>query len=163
MMVTILCIAGIILLMGGIAGCFLPVLPGPPLCFLALLIQNVNETPPFEKQFLWIWGGIAVTVTALDYVIPMYSTKKFGGSKFGIWGCGIGLLGGIWLGPIGIIIGPLVGAFAGELINNLNPSRAFRSAMGSFIGFLAGTLLKLAVCLAMCGYFARFVYTLIVR
>ncbi|MBA4057272.1 MAG: DUF456 domain-containing protein [Marivirga sp.] len=158
MMATVLIIIGIILLLAGIAGCILPLLPGPPLCFLALLIQQLNDKPPFTTDFLLIWAGITIVVTILDYVIPLYGTRKFGGSKYGIWGCTIGLIAGFWLGPFGIIIGPFVGAFVGEIIANNDSATALKSAFGSFIGFLFGTLLKLVVCVTMCWYFVQFVY-----
>jgi uncharacterized protein YqgC (DUF456 family) len=99
------------------------------------------------------WAIITVVITVLDYVIPLYGTKKFGGSKYGVWGCTIGLLVGIFAGPWGIIIGPFIGAFVGEVMANANSSQALRAALGSFIGFLFGTLLKLIVCCVMGWYF----------
>lgn len=160
MMATTLLIVGIILMLAGIAGCILPLVPGPPLCFLALLIQQLNAEPPFTTKFLLIWGAVTIAVTILDYVIPLFGTKKFGGSKFGIWGCTIGLFVGLWMGPWGIIIGPFVGAFIGEIIANNDSSTALRSAFGSFLGFLLGTLLKLVVCFIMGWYFVQFGYRL---
>lgn len=157
-MATLLIIIGIILLLAGIAGCILPLLPGPPLCFIALLIQQLNVEPPFTTNFLLLWGGITIVVTILDYIIPLYGTRRLGGSKYGIWGCTIGLIAGFWLGPFGIIIGPFVGAFVGEIIANNDSATALKSAFGSFIGFLLGTVLKLVVCVIMCWYFVQFVY-----
>jgi uncharacterized protein len=159
-MATALVILGTILLLVGIAGCVLPLLPGPPLSFLALLVQQLNSPNPFSTKFLLIWGGITLAVTLLDYLIPVYGTKKFGGSKYGVWGCTIGLFVGLFLGPWGIIIGPFVGAFIGEIIANNNSSTAMKSAFGSFIGFVFGTLLKLVACFAMGWYFVQYVYTL---
>ena len=157
-MVTVLIIVGMILLLAGIAGCILPFLPGPPLCFLALLIQQLNDPPPFTSRFIWIWAGIAVLVTVLDYFIPVVGTRKFGGSKYGMWGCTIGLIAGLWFGPVGIIVGPFVGAFVGEIIANNDSATALRSAFGSFIGFLFGTLLKLIVCFVMGWYLLAYTY-----
>lgn len=142
----------------GILGCFLPLLPGPPLCYIALLIQQLRSDPPFTSKFLWIWAGITVVVTVLDYVIPLYGTKRFGGSKYGIWGCTIGLVAGFWLGPLGIIIGPFVGAFIGEIIANNNSNQALKAAWGSFAGFLFGTLLKLVVCVIMAWYLLAIIF-----
>ena len=161
-MATALIIIGIILLLAGIAGCILPLLPGPPLCFIALIIQQLNGEPPFTTNFLLLWGGITIVVTILDYVIPLYGTRRFGGSKYGIWGCTIGLIAGFWLGPFGIIIGPFVGAFVGEILANNDSATALKSAFGSFIGFLLGTMLKLVVCVIMCWYFVQFVYQTII-
>jgi uncharacterized protein YqgC (DUF456 family) len=148
-------ILGVILMLVGLAGCILPFLPGPPLCYAALLIQQLQSSPPYEAKFLITWAIITVVITGLDYVIPLYGTKKFGGTKYGMWGCVIGLIGGLWLGPLGIIIGPFIGAFVGELIGNANSNQAFRAALGSFVGFLLGTLLKLVACFVMGWYFVQ--------
>lgn len=130
----------------GLAGCILPFLPGPPLCYLALLLQQFRAEPPFTSKFLWIWAGVTVGVVIIEYVIPVYGTKKFGGTKYGVWGCTIGLVVGLFFGPIGIIAGPFIGALVGELIGNANSDQAMKAALGSFIGFLAGTVLKLIIC-----------------
>ncbi|HTE32728.1 MAG TPA: DUF456 domain-containing protein [Chryseolinea sp.] len=157
-MITLWIIIGIILLLAGIVGCILPFIPGPPLCFLALLLQQLNPERPFAAKFLWLWAAVTLVVTLLDYVIPVYGTKKFGGSKYGAWGCTIGLIAGFWFGPLGIIIGPFVGAFVGELLANNNSEAALRSAAGSFIGFLFGTLLKLIACFIMGWYLVQYAY-----
>lgn len=146
-------ILGVMVLLGGIVGCFLPLIPGPPLGYVALLLLQLRSDPPFSVKFLLVWAGIVAIVTLLDYVIPVYGTKKFGGTKYGMWGCMLGLLAGFWLGPLGIIMGPFAGAFAGEWLAERNADKALRAAIGSFIGFLAGTLLKLVVCCVMAYYF----------
>ncbi len=145
-------VVGGLFMVVGLAGCFLPVLPGPPLAFIGLWIQQLKSQPPFEARFLWLWAGITLLVTVLDYWMPVYSTKKFGGSKYGIWGCTIGLIIGLWMGPLGIVFGPFVGAFVGEIIANQNSSNAFKAAVGSFVGFLFSTLLKLIACSIMIWY-----------
>ena len=137
----------------GIAGSILPILPGPPLCYLALVIQQFQPVPTYSTNFLVVWAVIAVSVTLLDYVIPMYGTKRFGGSKYGMWGCTIGLVVGLFFSPVGIVLGPFVGAFVGEVLANNNSSNALRAALGSFLGFLLGTLLKFIVCVMMAWYF----------
>ena len=149
---TLWIILGIVLMLAAIAGCILPFLPGPPLAFGALLIQQLRETPPFSTEFLIWWGVIAGVVTLLDYVIPVYGTKKFGGTKYGVWGSTIGLVVGLFVPPLGLIIGPFVGAFIGEMIATSNSQVALKAALGSFIGFVVGTLLKLVVCLVMGWY-----------
>jgi uncharacterized protein YqgC (DUF456 family) len=146
-------VLGILLMAGGLIGCVLPFLPGPPLCYLALLIQQLQSDPPYATKFLLIWAIVTVVVTGLDYVIPIYGTKKFGGTRYGMWGCVLGLIAGLWLGPVGIIIGPFIGAFIGELIANSSSDQALKAAFGSFAGFLAGTLLKLIACFVMIYYF----------
>ena len=99
-------------------------------------------------------GIAAAVVTVLDYVFPVWATKKFGGSKRGVWGATIGLVVGIFFfPPIGIIVGPFVGAFIGEYTSPENKSNALKSAIGSFIGFLLGTGLKFAVSGVITYYF----------
>lgn len=142
-------VSGGVLLLAGIVGCFLPVLPGPPLAYLGLLIQQLKSSSPFSTRFLIVFLLITVVITLLDYIIPVYGTKKFGGSQYGVWGSTLGLLIGLFLGPIGIIAGPFIGALIGELIAATDPAQALKAATGSFIGFLAGTFLKLAVCFVM--------------
>src|SRR5688572_15065087 len=151
-------ILGVLLMLTGLAGCVLPFLPGPPLCFAALLIQQLKTDPPFSATFLWIWAGVALVVTLLDYVIPLYGTKKFGGTTYGMWGCTIGLIVGFFLGPIGIIAGPFIGAFIGEMMANSDSKKALRAALGSFIGFLLGTVIKLVVCAVMLWYFVKLTF-----
>jgi len=148
-------VLGLVLMLVGLAGCILPFLPGPPLCYLALLIQQLQSTPPYTTKFLLIWAGITLVITGLDYVIPLFGTKRFGGTKYGMWGCVVGLIVGLWLGPFGIIFGPFVGAFLGEMIGNAKSEHAFRAAIGSFVGFLMGTLLKLIACFVMGYYFIQ--------
>ena len=135
---------GIILLIIGILGCILPMIPGPPLNYLALLLLHFTSKYQFSTSFLITWAIITAVVYALDYVIPVWGTKKFGGSKAGVWGSIIGLIFGLFFfPPLGIILGPFLGAIAGELLNGKDSLTALKSGFGSFIGFLLGTLLKL--------------------
>jgi hypothetical protein len=145
---------GVILILLGIAGCFLPVLPGPPLSYLAVLLLQLKSDPPFSTTFLITWGILAGSITILDFAIPVFGTKRFGGSRYGIMGSIIGLLLGIFFfPPFGIIIGPLIGALLGELYAGQKGKNAMRSAIGSFAGFLFGTFLKLIVSLVLTFYF----------
>ena len=136
-------ISGILLIVG-IIGCILPVIPGPAISFSSLLLLQLKSTPPFTSEFLIWFGVIMIIVTALDYIVPAYGTKKLGGSKSGIRGSIVGLVLGIFFfPPIGFIIGPFIGAVVGELMIGKSSNVAFRSGLGSFIGFLTSTLLKL--------------------
>lgn len=136
----------------GIIGSVVPLLPGPPLSFVGMLVLQLREQPAFTFTFLLTWLGIVVVIAGLDYVVPLYGTKKFGGTKYGLWGCAIGLVAGFWWGPLGIIFGPFVGAFVGELLANKQSEQALRAALGSFIGFVFSSLLKLVTCLVMAWY-----------
>ena len=144
----------IIVLLLGIVGCLLPVLPGPPLSFVAVLLVHFTRFADFSGRALFFMGALALIVQVLDYIVPVWGTKKFGGSKYGTWGSILGLIAGIIvlpalgivLGPfglLGILGGPFVGALIGELIAGKDSDKAMRAAFGSFIGFLTGTFMKL--------------------
>jgi hypothetical protein len=151
---TFLIISGIILLLAGIAGCIFPFLPGPPLAYGSLILLQISTYKPFTENFLVIWALVTTSVVIADYYIPIWGTKKFGGTKGGVWGATVGLIVGIFFfPPLGLIIGPFIGAFAGEIINKQDSNKAFRSAIGSFIGFVAGTLMKLGITVVMGYYF----------
>ena len=139
----------------GILGSLLPALPGPPISWVGLLLLYL--CPGMERNY-WILGitlVIAIVIAILDYIIPAKGTKRFGGSKYGIWGTNIGLIVGIFAPiPFGFIIGPFVGALIGELLYDRKDStRATKAAIGSFIGFLAGTFIKFVVSIAYLGFF----------
>lgn len=149
-----LIVTGIALLLAGIAGCIIPFLPGPPLAYASLILLQLSTYQPFSEKFLVIWAIVTTTVVLADYYIPVWGTKKFGGTKGGVWGATIGLLFGMFFfPPIGLIVGPFVGAFVGEMINNQDSNKAFRSAIGSFVGFVAGTFMKLGISVVMGYYF----------
>jgi hypothetical protein len=151
----ILLILGIIFMVIGIIGCLVPVLPGPPISFIGLLFLHWSRFGQFSKSTLVILGAIAVIVTVLDYIVPVWGTKKFGGSKYGTKGATVGLVIGFFLGPLGIILGPLIGAFIGEMIFKDDMSYAFKAGFGSLLGFLTSIGLKLAASFAMTFYFVK--------
>lgn len=148
-------VMGALFIAGGIVGSVVPFLPGPPMAYVGLLLQQLRSDPPYTVKFLLIWAGITIVVSILDYVVPLYGTRKFGGSKYGIWGCTVGLLAGIFFPPWGIIAGPFIGAFVGEMIASNQSDLALRAAIGSFIGFIFGTLLKLVACFLMGWYLIK--------
>ena len=84
-------------------------------------------------------------IQVLDYFIPIWGTKKFGGTKIGVWGSVIGMIVGLFFAPLGIILGPFVGAIIGELIAGKETKLAIKAGFGAFIGFLFGTIAKLIV------------------
>ena len=147
-------IIGTLLLIVGIIGCVLPVIPGQVLSWGSLVFLQFTTDPPFTARFIVIWALITAGVTALDYFVPIWGTKKLGGSKKGIWGATIGLVIGIFFfPPFGLIIGPFVGAYLGELVAGKDSRTAFRSGLGSFVGFVAGTMMKLVISFIMGYYF----------
>lgn len=151
-----LLVLSILLIITGILGCVLPVLPGPPFSFLGLLLLHFTKFADFTVTFLIITAVLAIIVTVLDYIVPIWGTKKFGGSKAGQWGATIGMIiGMLFLGPLGLILGPLVGAIIGELINGTESRQALRAGFGAFIGFLLGVGLKLAASLYMTYHYVK--------
>ena len=152
MMEWIWIILGILLMLLGIAGSLLPLLPGPPICYVALLLQQLRPEKPFTTKFLLIWAGIVLITLVLDYLVPIWGTKKFGGTKYGVWGCMLGFIASFWMGPLGVIFGPFAGAFIGEMLAKQNSKNALRAAFGSFVGFLLGSLIKLITCFMMLYY-----------
>ena len=151
-----LIIVGSLLMIVGFLGCFLPILPGPPISYLGLIALHYTTAVSFSDDFLITWGVITAVVFGLDYVIPSYGTKKYGGTRAGVIGSMVGVVFGLFLfPPIGIIIGPMVGAFIGELFTGRNSKEALRAAWGSFIGFLLGTLLKMVASVMMIYYFVE--------
>ena len=155
-----LILVGFLFTIIGIIGSFIPVLPGPTMSWIGLLLLHLTKTVENDWWFLGITLVIAIIVFALDYIIPVVGTKKFGGSKKGMIGTTIGLLIAIFfpiLGIFGIIIWPFVGAYVGEMINNNNSKNATKAAFGSFLGFLTGTFLKFVVAVIYCGLFIKII------
>jgi hypothetical protein len=146
---------GLICMILGIFGSFLPVLPGPSLSWIGLLLLYFSSAVPANYWILGITLFITLLLSVLDFLIPAKGTKKFGGSSYGIWGTQIGLIAGLLVPiPFGFIIGPFLGALTGELIYNANDHRrALKAATGSFIGFLTSTFIKFVVCVIELGLF----------
>jgi uncharacterized protein YqgC (DUF456 family) len=143
----------------GVIGAFLPVLPGPITGWIGLLMLHLTKVIPMDWTFLGITLGVAILIWGIDFIIPAWGTKKFGGSKYGIWGTILGLIIGlVFLGPLGIIVGPFLGAFVGELIHDSTDSkRAVKAAFGSLVGFMLSTGLKFLVSIIFLGlYITKF-------
>ncbi|MFV7236794.1 DUF456 domain-containing protein [Flavobacterium sp. ZB4R12] len=156
----LLLILGFSCMITGIFGSFLPVLPGPSISWVGLLLLYFTNAVPANYWILGIALLITIIISVLDYVIPSRGTKKFGGSSYGIWGTNIGLTIGI-LAPIpfGFLIGPFVGALIGELIfDSKDHKRALKAATGSFIGLLTSSFMKFVVCVMYLGLFLTLVW-----
>ncbi len=137
---------GGILMIVGILGSFLPVLPGVPVSWLGLLLLFLSPSLPMDYWFLGVTFIIAVFIYALNWIIPAIGTKRFGGSRAGMIGATIGLVAGLIAPiPLGVIIGPFVGAFIGEIMNKSDRRLALKAAFGSFIGFLASSFMEFIV------------------
>jgi len=150
---------GLLCVIIGIIGSLLPALPGLPVSWVGILLLYFCKDIPTNYWILGITLLIAIIISILDYVIPAKGTKYFGGSKYGIWGTNIGLIVGLFFPPFGFLIGPFAGAFIGEILyNSQDKSRALKAATGSFLGFLAGTFMKVLVSLLFFGLFLVLVW-----
>ncbi len=136
-----------LLMIIGVIGSVLPVLPGTPLTFAGLLIYKF--IPP-GQSLSWWWIALAAFLTVLSlivgYFIPILTTKKYGGSKYGAIGATLGIFAGLFL-PFGLIYGPFLGALIGELINDYtNQKKAIKASWGAFLGFLLGIGVNILIC-----------------
>jgi hypothetical protein len=147
-MMYVLIVAAVILAVIGLVGAVVPGIAGTPFIFLALLALSFVDAIDYSTRFLVVMGVIGAVVFALDYVVPVWGTKKFGGTKSGVRGSTIGLFVGLFITlffPVGFIVlllGPFIGAYIGEKIAGTDDHLAWRSALGSFVGFLFGTGIK---------------------
>tara|TARA_B100001146_G_scaffold222610_1_gene235357 strand:+ start:1923 stop:2408 length:486 start_codon:yes stop_codon:yes gene_type:complete len=138
-----LLILSAMLIISGIIGSFIPILPGPLTSWFGLFSLNLISTVEIDKTLLIITFIIALIIFVLDSLIPIYGSKYFGATKYGISGALIGLLIGIITPiPFGIIIGPILGALIGELLFNNDLKKSIKSSIGVLIGFLASTFIK---------------------
>lgn len=145
----ILVILGIVCLVLGLIGCVVPLLPGPPIAFVGLILMHLTSYVEFSTTQLLFWLGLVVVIQLIDYFMPMLGTKYSGGGQWGSRGCLIGTLIGLFFMPWGLLLGPFIGAYIGTLLEGRNQSEALKSGFGSLLGFLFGTVLKCVVC----GYF----------
>lgn len=152
---TLLLILGIILCIAGIIGSILPIIPGPIISWLGLLMIYLMPNVAGDYWFLGITFGIAILILVIDEIFPIIGTKYFGGSKAGVIGSTIGLIVGLFFPPLGFLIGPFAGAFLGEILFNAksNSKHALKSALGSFVGFLASTFMKVLISFIYLGLF----------
>jgi len=148
-------VLGLCFLIAGWVGCILPVVPGPPLSFIALLLLQATRFADFSGQFLMVTATITVVITILDFVLPAWGTRKWGGSRAGTVGAILGILVGLFFPPLGIILGPFAGAVVFELITGKNTGAALRSGFGSFLGFILGAVMKLTICAAFTYYYFK--------
>lgn len=148
-MEIILVILAIIFVLAGVVGAVVPILPGPPLSFVALLLLWFCEGSDISTYTLVVMGILAVVVTILDFVAPVWLTNKRGGTKYGTRGATVGLIIGLFFGPLGLILGPFIGAFIGELLANTKADKAFGVAFMSFVAFMLTTGIKLIYSLVL--------------
>lgn len=157
-MTYVLIIVAILLALVGLVGAIVPGIAGPPFSFLGLLVLSFVRRIDYSIGFLVVMGIIGAVIFLLDYVVPIWGTKKLGGTKAGVRGSTIGLILGLLftivfpIGFIAILLGPFIGAYIGEKTGGTDDKHAWRSAFGSFVGFLTGTFLK-TVYAVVCIYY----------
>ena len=154
---TIGIIIGALFILLGLAGCVLPVLPGPPLSFVGLLLLALinHFLPPLTPTLIIVMAIITLAVTVAEYILPLVSAKRYGASKWGIWGSVLGMAIGIFFSPFGMLLGAFIGAVAVEWLVQKEKGRAIKAGWGVFIGSLVGTALKLGASGMMVYYFIR--------
>jgi uncharacterized protein YqgC (DUF456 family) len=148
---------GLLVSLAGLAGCILPVIPGPPLSYLGLIILSFAQGwEPFSATFLIVMAGITLAVTVLDYVIPALGARKYGASRAGVWGSVFGMIAGIiFFPPFGMLIGAFAGAVLGEMAAGREDVRALKAGWGVFVGTILAMALKLAASGAMLYYYVK--------
>lgn len=134
------------LMIAGIAGCFLPVVPGPPLNYAGILLLNFTSMVDIQSDTLLLWALATAVIVIADFYLPAYAVKKFGSSKTGYYfSIGGVIVGLIFFGVVGSVIAPFIAALIGEMITGKNFNDSIRPALGSFFGIISGIFLKLAI------------------
>ena len=149
----VLIVLGLLLLLTGLVGCILPVLPGPPISYAGMILlwwARDWQAESFGWPAMIVLGLLTVIVTVLDFVVPAWGAKRYGASRSGVWLSLLGMLVGmVFFPPFGMLVGAFAGALAGELMAGRREGEAARAAWGVFIGTMVGVWLKLVVSLAM--------------
>lgn len=138
-------IIAFLLIILGIAGCILPVLPGIPLSYAGIILLHLTTSAQFTEFQLIVWLLVVIVLQILDYFTPMLGSKYSGGTEYGNRGCIAGTILGLFFLPWGIILGPFFGAVIGEMLGGRDLNQALKSGFGSLVGFIFGTLAKIVV------------------
>ncbi|MDR1803868.1 MAG: DUF456 domain-containing protein [Treponema sp.] len=174
-MEIILIVVAFLFLLAGLVGSVVPAIPGPPLGYVGLLLLQWSGHGGFSIAFLVLWAAITIAVTVMDNFLPAWMTKRFGGSRMAVIGSVLGIIVGMFFVPIGLLIGPFLGALAGELINSHvkqrkeidstesaaadgNTGNALKVAFGAFLAFIVGTGAKLIIGALMIYYAVKAVF-----
>jgi uncharacterized protein YqgC (DUF456 family) len=150
---TFYVLAGL-LIVGGLAGSVLPALPGIPMVFGGIwLAAAVDDYRHLGLWWLLLIGALGVAGVAIDFIASALGAKRVGASKRALWGASIGTFVGMFLGIPGLLFGPFVGALVGELSSGTSVLRSAHVGIGTWIGLLLGTLVKLVLSFVMVGLF----------
>ena len=152
---TLLFVLAAVLIVGGLAGTVVPILPGVPLVFAGMWLAAATDHYRHVGTFtLIILGALTLFALIIDFIASIAGAKRVGATRRAIWGASIGMLVGIFFGFFGLLLGPFVGALIGELSSGSTVHQATRVGIGTWIGLLFGTLAKIALCFTMLGVFA---------
>ncbi|MFI3287501.1 MAG: DUF456 domain-containing protein [Rikenellaceae bacterium] len=142
-----LSVIALVMLVLAVIGCVIPAIPGPILAYGSLWIFYATDYSTLSMSYMLVLGVITLVVFFADYFLPPLIAQKFGGTKFSAWGSIIGMIIGMFVPPIGILVGMLLGAFIGELcFAKRSGSDSLIATIGTFLGFVVGTGLKLMLC-----------------
>jgi len=150
-------VIGSTLMLLGLVGSILPILPGPPLSFIGLFLLALLKhfSPPLTPTLVIILAIVTILVIAMDYILPLLGAKRYGASKWGIWGSVLGMVIGIFWSPLGMLLGAFIGAVAIEWLVGKKKEEALRAGWGVMMGTLLVTILRLGVSGMMTYYFVR--------
>lgn len=145
-------VVGALLIVAGIAGLVLPLLPGPLLIFLgALAIAAADGFTRIGWPMLTFLAVVFAVSVVADAAASLLGAKRFGASRWGLIGATLGILLGLPFGLLGIVFGPVVGAVVLEWLREPNLRQASRAGVGVLVGFVIGTAVKYAAALTMVG------------
>ena len=152
---TITIVIGSILMLLGLAGSILPMLPGPPLSFVGLFLLALLEhfSPPLTPTLIIILAIVTILVIVMDYILPLLGAKRYGASKWGVWGSVLGMVIGIFLSPLAMLLGAFLGAVVAEWLVGKKKEEALRAGWGVMVGTLFATIVRLGVSGLMIYYF----------
>ncbi|MGA7440107.1 MAG: DUF456 domain-containing protein [Luteibacter sp.] len=141
-----------VLIVGGVAGAILPVLPGIPMIFGGIwLAAAVDEYQHLGWGWLIAIGIIGAVGVALDFISASLGAKKIGATPRALWGAGVGTTVGMFFGIPGLIIGPFAGAVVGELSSGKSILRSAHVGVSTWVGMLVGMLAKVVISFLMLG------------
>ncbi len=147
-------LASLPFIVGGLVGTVFPALPGTILILGGFLVYGLITGFDTLSAWFFVGQGVLVCVSyAVEFLATAFGVKMFGGSKAAAWGALLGSLLVFVLGPVGIIVGPLLGAIAGELLMGEQVKQALHSGFGSFLGFMGGMLANLIISGLMIAWF----------
>lgn len=151
----IILIVSSILMLLGLAGSILPILPGPPLSFIGLFLLALLKhfSPPLTPTLVIVFAIVTILVIVMDYIFPLLGAKRYGSSKWGILGSTLGMVIGIFFSPLAMVLGALIGAVVAEWLVGKKKGEALRAGWGVVMGTLLATILRLGVSGIMIYYF----------